>query len=660
MFWLSDFDFGRGRAAHKMTFKRLRVVCFSKDRPFQLREYLRTLHEFITINGRSALESMDIYVIFVSENREWLRMYQMVEKEFSNVTFVYETSFADDLKKVIFIPADANTPEFIMFGVDDTVFFNRYDLSNALHFLQSPGIDSFSFQLKLHPSICYSHTTSSSMMPLPTFASLSTSFLEYNDILMYDPATGMVDWDYPWELCSSIYRIGTVREVVHRIIREFGEAGISHPNLLEARGNDVVKKIQPTGIRCAIPGIHVSTVLTINRVQSVFENPVYDHPNGDLVKLNRHMAKDFYLDTELYQTLRTSSVHSGVMKLIRRGGKPVEENPLVSIIMPVFNAEHYVEEAIGSILNQSYNNFEFIVVLDGCTDGSASIVDKYAAIDSRMSIIRQPKKLGVAKSLNNGIRKASGKYVARMDSDDISLHCRIKCQVDYMEVNSSVNVLGSAVHVIEPDGCLGNVIVYPTTVAFSHWKLMFGCYFAHPTALIRKSVLVSNNLEYDEDLECAEDYDLWLRILNLYPNSIESLGSVLLLYRKHAASMCSRREDEQRLETQTIRQRVVPNILKKPSSCPGLNSTPNFMEAYRFIEDLKRHCIDSISDIKNYDTDAVTIDIELIRKDANARCGEVAFRAMQLDPYSGSQLWGKWAALNPKLSRNIFKKLVST
>ncbi|WP_244834814.1 glycosyltransferase family 2 protein [Clostridium sp. BJN0001] len=110
----------------------------------------------------------------------------------------------------------------------------------------------------------------------------------------------------------------------------------------------------------------------------------------------------------------------------------------VSVIMPVFNAEKYLEESIKSVLNQTYKNFEFIIINDGSTDSSLSIINKFKSMDNRIRVIDQ-KNNGIVYSLNKGISTAKGKYIARMDADDISLPNRIKNQVKYMETNQLKN-----------------------------------------------------------------------------------------------------------------------------------------------------------------------------------------------------------------------------
>jgi len=114
----------------------------------------------------------------------------------------------------------------------------------------------------------------------------------------------------------------------------------------------------------------------------------------------------------------------------------------VSIVMSVYNAQKYLDEAIESILNQTYSNFEFIIINDGSTDKSLEIIENYAKKDSRIIVINRENK-GLIYSLNEGIRKANGKYIARMDADDISLPQRLEKQVEFMEKNKNIGICGT-------------------------------------------------------------------------------------------------------------------------------------------------------------------------------------------------------------------------
>ena len=183
--------------------------------------------------------------------------------------------------------------------------------------------------------------------------------------------------------------------------------------------------------------------------------------------------------------------------------------PLVSVVMSVYNGEKYLNESIESILNQSYKNIEFIIINDGCTDKSFSIMQEYYSNDHRIKIIDNKENKGLIYSLNRGISEAKGKYIARMDADDIALYDRIEKQVAYMEENLDVALLGTAVNMFLD----GSAVKKKINVLTSNGQLIansiFENSFQHPTVIMRSDIIKKDNLEYEYKDKYAEDYGLW-------------------------------------------------------------------------------------------------------------------------------------------------------
>jgi glycosyltransferase involved in cell wall biosynthesis len=218
--------------------------------------------------------------------------------------------------------------------------------------------------------------------------------------------------------------------------------------------------------------------------------------------------------------------------------------PLVSVVMPVYNGELYLAEAIQSILAQSYRNFEFLIVDDGSTDGSPQIINKYKNLDSRVKLIRHVRNQGLVSALNTGFQAAQGKYLARMDQDDISLPERFSLQVEHLEAFPEVGLLGCRVHHIDATGRLLYVPPLYLDDLSIQWHILFQNTFYHPTVMLRKSVLDQLNLRYDPAHENAEDFGLWSRLLEHTQG--ENLPEVLLHYRFHSESMTERNQIAQR------------------------------------------------------------------------------------------------------------------
>jgi glycosyltransferase involved in cell wall biosynthesis len=201
--------------------------------------------------------------------------------------------------------------------------------------------------------------------------------------------------------------------------------------------------------------------------------------------------------------------------------------PLISVVMPVFNGELHLTTAIDSILSQTLGDFEFIIINDGSKDGSAEILSKYESRDKRIKLISRENK-GLQVSLNEGIELATGKYIARMDCDDISLPSRFQKQLFHLEKYGG-DICGSWVRLFG-DG-IDFVNTYPYSFDANNIQLLFGTCFAHPSIFTRAELIKS--LKYSENESCkAEDYDLWTRCSQAGAK-LTNVQEVLLLYRQH-------------------------------------------------------------------------------------------------------------------------------
>ena len=204
-------------------------------------------------------------------------------------------------------------------------------------------------------------------------------------------------------------------------------------------------------------------------------------------------------------------------------------NPTISVIMPAYNAEKYINEAIDSILAQTFTDFEFIIIDDGSTDSTCAIVESYS--DSRIRFFKNEHNLGVAATLNRGLDLARGEYIARMDADDISLPTRFEKQAAYMDSHPDVVVCGTGV---ECFGARHETRFFSETDAQLKIDLLFGCCFAHPSVIIRSSV-ISSGFHYDTAFDKMEDYELWWRISNF--GKLASIHEILLKYRIHTGQV---------------------------------------------------------------------------------------------------------------------------
>ena len=214
----------------------------------------------------------------------------------------------------------------------------------------------------------------------------------------------------------------------------------------------------------------------------------------------------------------------------------------ISVIMPVYNSERYLPFAIESILAQTFRDFEFIIVNDGSTDSSLEIIQRFQAQDSRIRILDLPHQ-GITKSLNSAINIAQGKYIARMDADDISMPERFEKQYQYMEAHPEIAVCGSGVLIIDEEGDVikkDRVICSPEKIEKRH--LSGKCSLKHPSVIIRADILRKVN-GYNENLPYAQDYDLWLRIGEI--GELENLPTPLIKFRRNSKSVSYSKKREQ-------------------------------------------------------------------------------------------------------------------
>jgi glycosyltransferase involved in cell wall biosynthesis len=194
--------------------------------------------------------------------------------------------------------------------------------------------------------------------------------------------------------------------------------------------------------------------------------------------------------------------------------------------MPVYNCALYLAEAIDSILNQSFTDFELIVLDDGSTDGSAEIAKSYS--DSRIVYHCNEKNLGLANNLNVGLRMAKGKYIARMDGDDISLPERLQTQFDYLESHPDIDLCSCGLQMFGTENTVWVRESNPEAVKIT---MMFYSPVLHASSVWRREAFEKHNLYYDQNAFPAEDYDLWARAI--FHCRLANIPQVLYKYRIH-------------------------------------------------------------------------------------------------------------------------------
>lgn len=213
--------------------------------------------------------------------------------------------------------------------------------------------------------------------------------------------------------------------------------------------------------------------------------------------------------------------------------KTRNRQPTISVIMPVYNAEKYLDNAIKSVLKQSFKDFEFIVVDDGSTDSSWAIIEKYKKNDSRIFAIKNSTNLRTTKTLNRGLKISKGKYIVRCDADDWNYPYRFSEQVKYMKIHPKVGVSGGTIQVCDDNLNVLNKREYPTSDSGCRKIIFRYSPFAHPATIWDAKTLKKLG-GYNENIPLSQDYELYFRVGR--NNKFGNLKKVLIKLRTHSDS----------------------------------------------------------------------------------------------------------------------------
>jgi glycosyltransferase involved in cell wall biosynthesis len=215
--------------------------------------------------------------------------------------------------------------------------------------------------------------------------------------------------------------------------------------------------------------------------------------------------------------------------------------PLVSVLLAVHDDARYVGAAVDSVLAQTLSDLELLVVDDASTDGTAALLA--ACRDERLVVLRNDEQLGLAASLNRGLERATGRYVARLDADDVALSRRLEAQVARLRSEPEVAIVGADIADLDEAGRPGAVHEMPRGPVAVRWHALFGAPFFHPTVVVDREVLDRQGLRYDHSYLESEDYELWTRLLTCADG--DNVPAPLVLKRKHEAQASRRRRELQ-------------------------------------------------------------------------------------------------------------------
>jgi glycosyltransferase involved in cell wall biosynthesis len=227
------------------------------------------------------------------------------------------------------------------------------------------------------------------------------------------------------------------------------------------------------------------------------------------------------------------------------------KEPLVSVIMPVYNYEEYLNTSIESIINQTYRNLEIIIVDDRSTDGSWAVIQNYAKIDKRIKPLRNKQNLRLTKTLNVAIKHSRGKYLARMDGDDARIVDSIQAEVEFLESHPDVVMVGGAVEICDDQLRRLNDRFYPVDDDSIRHKIFRYSPFCHASIVMRAGVLGENPYQVD----WAEDYDLYFRLGRV--GKLANLNQVVYKVRTHKHSISQAKQRLQEKMTLRLRLKAV-------------------------------------------------------------------------------------------------------
>lgn len=245
----------------------------------------------------------------------------------------------------------------------------------------------------------------------------------------------------------------------------------------------------------------------------------------------------------------------------------------ISVIMPAYNAKAYIHESIDSILNQTFADFELIVIDDASIDGTDKIIEQYVAKDKRVRFVRNKQNFGVTKNRNKGIQLAQGKYIAWQDADDISVEDRLKLQYNFLESHSEVGIVGGFLQFIDEDSNNLFVRKYPSLDAELKKTIFLYSPVSQGVSMVRKSILGKIG-GYDETLEQAEDLDVSFRIGTV--SQFSNIQKILLKCRFHENSISTKKMRENIAYTLKVRS----NATKKYGYKMNLKDKVSFFLAW--------------------------------------------------------------------------------
>ncbi len=274
--------------------------------------------------------------------------------------------------------------------------------------------------------------------------------------------------------------------------------------------------------------------------------------------------------------------------------------------MSVYNGEKFLKEAIDSVLNQTYTDFEFIIYNDCSTDNSSKIIESYC--DKRIVLINNEQNRGLTVNLHDGMNKATSKYIARMDADDICMPDRFQNQLNFLEANPDISILGSSVIFFDEYGTeiLGT---QPLTHDEIIVELLLGYTMMHPSVMMRLSDFKKHNLNYNPHFRYSQDFDLWVRVSRIL--KMANLSKPLIKMREHSSKISRALKPEQKAFSDEIRTRQLQelkvDLSEKEIEAFNLSASGSTAGQKNIIKNLENALISILNSNHFYDNNKLNI-----------------------------------------------------
>jgi len=399
-------------SSHTGNAVRIGALIFSKDRPLQLDAALQSF-----LLHCADPETIELHVLYLASDDIFASQYKQLKAEFPQVEFIAQSNFKQQVQAVV------GSCDLILFMVDDNIFVRRFCLAEAARaLLDNDDALGFSLRLGTNTQYCY---TQNAPQPLPNFESCSPR------ILKYDWTTAHHDFGCPLELSSSLYRCAEIGPLLQ-------ELAFDNPNHLEAALAGFAGRFASSKphLLCYERSVVFSNPL--NRVQLVYPNRTADSPQYDPTRLRKLFAQGYRVDVGKYAGFVPDAAHQEQpLHLVRpdataadqarlseqqiaKTDPPTSAGPKFSIVMANYNNARYLTQAVDSVLAQTFEDWELIIVDDGSTDDSVQCIERYLK-DPRIRLVRHETNRGYTAALKTGIANVRSEYFGILDSDDALL-----------------------------------------------------------------------------------------------------------------------------------------------------------------------------------------------------------------------------------------------